>query len=142
MSTEKTIYITVVTPDGPVRLKGKSDDEKRSLLKYPAGNVMLPLFDGYMGVENLHAPTIAKLGFGLLHIQEKEAGLYIYVDGGVVQIKDNHISVLASTAKTAQQLDKSSLEKELAAMGPSNSLEKQIHKEKLQAQLQLLAKAS
>ncbi|MEK7486427.1 MAG: F0F1 ATP synthase subunit epsilon [Planctomycetota bacterium] len=138
----KPLYVTVVTPDGPVRLKGKEEDDKAILLNQPATRVILPLFDGYMGVESLHTSTIAKLGFGILEIQNANQKMAIYLDGGVVQIKNNHISVLASSARTVRQLNKTQLEQELEKSGSSKSLAAQIHKEKLRMQLRLLAQST
>lgn len=138
-SVPKSLSVTVVTPDGPVRLKPKDEDDKAILLNQPATEVVLPLFDGYLGVENLHTPTIAKLGFGILEIRNAGQKTAIYLDGGVVQIKNNHVSILASLARTARQLNKTQLQQELEKIGPSKSLASQIQKEKIRTQLRLLA---
>ena len=139
---DKHLYVTVVTPDGPVYLPGKAEDEKIRLLKRQAYEVILPLFDGYLGVQDLHTPTIGKMGYGILEIREKDKKISVYVDGGVVQIKENHISVLASYARAPHQLNKEKLEKELESIGAANSLETQEQKDKLRAQIRLLTQAS
>jgi F0F1-type ATP synthase epsilon subunit len=131
--------LSVVTPAGPVQLSTSQTEETVPLLRFPIHHVVLPLHDGYMGVESLHTPTIGKLGFGLLSIHTEKEHFSVYLDGGVVQIQENHITVLASLAKTAKQLQKEKLQQELATEGSSKSLSQQLQKEKLQQQLKLFA---
>lgn len=92
----------VVTPEATVR------DE-------PADFVVLPLYDGELGVAPGHTPMIGRLGFGELRIVRDGVTTRIYVDGGFVQVADNVVSVMTGRAIPAENLDSAVAEQHLAA---------------------------
>ena len=88
--------------------------------------VVIPMYDGEMGVGANHGPTIGRLGFGELRLK-KESGevLRYYVDGGFTQIADNVVSVLTPRAVPASELDIAAAQEQLEAalQRPSNTNE-------------------
>lgn len=54
-----------------------------------------PGIDGSFGVLNSHAPMIAALGEGKIRVENEGKSSFFDIKGGVVEIKDNHILVLA-----------------------------------------------
>jgi F-type H+-transporting ATPase subunit epsilon len=71
----------------------------------PADFVVLPAFDGEMGVLPGHMPFLVQLGAGEVRVTEKDAVKRFAVSGGFAEIKDNVISLFAETAETAEQID-------------------------------------
>jgi len=61
----------------------------------------LPGKDGYMGVLPGHAPLLSALGKGTLTYSEGGAKHVINIDGGFVEVFDNHVRVLAYSAEPA-----------------------------------------
>jgi F-type H+-transporting ATPase subunit epsilon len=61
----------------------------------------LPGKDGYMGVLPGHAPLLSELGKGTLTYSEGGAKHVINLDGGFVEVFDNHVRVLADKAEAA-----------------------------------------
>ena len=61
----------------------------------------LPGKDGYMGVLLGHAPLLSALGKGTLTYSEGGAKHVININGGFVEVFDNHVRVLADHAKPA-----------------------------------------
>ncbi len=68
--------------------------------------VVVPVSDGELGILPRHAPLVGCLGFGELRL-ESEAGdkTPYFVDGGFLQVLDNHVSVLAARAVPLSSLD-------------------------------------
>ncbi|MBL9124791.1 MAG: ATP synthase F1 subunit epsilon [Planctomycetaceae bacterium] len=92
----------VVTPEATVR------DE-------PADFVVLPLYDGELGIAPGHTPLIGRLGFGEMRIVRDGVTTRIYLDGGFAQVADNVVSVMTSRAIPAENLDSAVAEQQLAA---------------------------
>lgn len=92
----------VVTPEATVR------DE-------PADFVVLPLYDGELGVAPGHTPMIGRLGYGEMRIVRDNSTTRLYLDGGFVQVADNVVSVMTSRAIPAENLDAAVAEEQLAA---------------------------
>lgn len=92
----------VVTPEATVR------DE-------PADFVVLPLYDGELGVGPGHTPLIGRLGFGEMRIVKDGVTTRLYIDGGFAQVADNVVSVMTSRAIPAESLDSAVAEQHLAA---------------------------
>ena len=64
-----------------------------------ARSIVLPAFDGLMGILPRHAAMLALLGKGVLTIKGAEKGEQRYqVAGGFVQVRDNVVRVVAEEA--------------------------------------------
>jgi F-type H+-transporting ATPase subunit epsilon len=80
--------------------------------------VILPMFDGELGVLPGRAPLIGRLGAGELRLKGGPAGLKRYfVDAGFVQVRDNVVTVLTAkaveaTKVTAEQAEQAEAEAE------------------------------
>ena len=75
--------------------------------------VVLPLFDGEIGIARDHSPMIGRLGYGELRIGQGDDRERFYVDGGFVQVSDNVISVLTNRAVPASEVDAAAAQEQL-----------------------------
>lgn len=71
----------------------------------PADFVVLPAFDGEMGVLPGHMSFLVQLGAGEVRVTDKDVVKRFAVSGGFAEIKDDVISLFAETAETAEQID-------------------------------------
>jgi len=73
------------------------------LYQGPAGSVVVPAYDGLIGILPRHAPMLALLGKGTLTIRGGASGEQRFqVGGGFVQVRDNRVRVVAEEASPAQ----------------------------------------
>jgi len=80
------IQCTVVTPE-------------RSLLNEPVEYASIPAWDGQIGIADLRAPLLAKLGDGVLRLDYAGGkSRSFFVGGGFAQVKDNRLSLLTTEA--------------------------------------------
>lgn len=96
-------------------------------LETTAESVVLPMFDGEMGILRNRAAMIGRLGSGEIRFRQGDQLQRYFVEGGFVQISDNTVSVLTSRAIPVSELDAESaasqLEEALAA--PARSPEEE-----------------
>lgn len=64
--------------------------------------VELPGKEGYMGVLAGHAPLLSILGAGILTYTAGGGDRKLKIEGGFVEVFDNHVRVLADRAETEQ----------------------------------------
>jgi F-type H+-transporting ATPase subunit epsilon len=88
----------------------------------PVDSVVVPGHDGEVAFLPGHAPYVGLLGAGELRCHVPQGGtLHFYLAGGVVQVADDTISVLAETVTAVGSLDatkvRAELEKALASPG-------------------------
>lgn len=102
--------------------------------------------DGELGFMSGHAPLISKLGNGELRLKHKDSVEYMVIEGGLVEIKDNKLIVLAENAFKIEELDKAALEAELEEVKASSAglgkfseekAELDLKKEKIKARLKV-----
>ena len=105
-------------------------------LDQPAEFVVLPLYDGEIGIAPGHSPFIGRLGYGEMRITTAGQVSHYYVDGGFVQVADNIVSVLTNRAVPAASLDAKVADENLTAAinRPANNDELLAIRERLQAQ--------
>jgi F-type H+-transporting ATPase subunit epsilon len=77
---------------------------ERAVLDEPADFVVVPLYDGELGVALNRLPLIGRLGFGELRITRGNQVISYYVDGGFVQVRNNVVTVLTSKAVPAREI--------------------------------------
>lgn len=65
----------------------------------------LPGRNGYMGILPGHAPLLSALAPGILTYGSGGNRQSIVIDGGFVEVFDNHVRVLADSAERAEQVD-------------------------------------
>ena len=87
--------------------------------------VVLPLFDGEIGIAPGHSPMIGRLGYGEMRLKTATGVSRYYLDGGFVQVADNVVSVLTSRAIAEDQVDFEAAQQllETALKRPANSAE-------------------
>jgi len=84
--------------------------EKSFLSKEDATEVVIPAFEGEMGILKDHISIISFLKPGLIKIFSKSAEENYYVEDGIVEFKDNNLSILTSTISDVKNMDKSKIE--------------------------------
>ena len=72
---------------------------ERLLVDEQVTEAELPGKDGYMGVLPGHAPLLSALGEGTLTYKSGGGQKVLKIDGGFVEVFDNHVRVLADHAE-------------------------------------------
>jgi F-type H+-transporting ATPase subunit epsilon len=75
--------------------------------------VVLPLFDGELGVLPGRSPLIGRLGYGELRTRSGDSTRRYFVDGGFAQVRDNVVTVLTNRAIPSSMVDVQAAEREL-----------------------------
>lgn len=86
---------------------------EKTWLDQPADSVILPLFDGELGVLPGRSPLIGRLGFGELKTKRLDTVDRYFIDGGFAQVKDDVVTILTNRAIPADQLDAAAAAQEL-----------------------------
>ena len=77
----------------------------RQVIKIETSEVIIPAYEGEIGILKDHIPLITFLRPGLIQIQGKSDKKY-FVEDGTVEFANNNLLILTSTAKEIQELDK------------------------------------
>jgi len=81
--------------------------EKSFLVKEDVSEVVVPAFEGEMGILKDHISIISFLKPGIIKILSKSGNENYYVEDGIVEFKNNNLSVLTSSIFNLTDLDKS-----------------------------------
>ena len=81
--------------------------EKSFLVKDDVSEVVLPAFEGEMGILKDHISIISFLKPGIIKILSKSGDENYYVEDGIVEFKNNNLSILTSTIFNLADMDKS-----------------------------------
>ena len=81
--------------------------EQSFLLKEDVTEVVIPAFEGEMGILKDHISIISFLKPGVIKIFSKSGEENYYVEDGIVEFKNNNLSVLTSSIFNLTDLDKS-----------------------------------
>ena len=81
--------------------------EKSFLVKDDVSEVVVPAFEGEMGILKDHIPIISFLKPGIIKILSKSGDENYYVEDGIVEFKNNNLSILTSTIFNLTDMDKS-----------------------------------
>ena len=84
--------------------------EKSFLVKEDVLEVVVPAFEGEIGILKDHISIISFLKPGIIKIFLKSGDESYYVEDGIVEFKNNNLSILTSTIFNVVDLDKSKLE--------------------------------
>ena len=84
---------------------------ERTLYEGDIDFVVVQAHNGEMGFLPGHAPLISELGIGEIRLRDKTSTEYMIVEGGIVEIRDNKLIVLAENALKKEELDKDQLTK-------------------------------
>ena len=81
--------------------------EKSFLVKEDVLEVVIPTFEGEMGILKDHISIISFLKPGIIKILSKSGDESFYVEDGIVEFKNNNLSILTSSILKLAELDKS-----------------------------------
>ncbi len=84
--------------------------EKSFLVKEDVLEIVVPAFEGEMGILKDHIPIISFLKPGIIKIFSKSGDESYYVEDGIVEFKNNNLSILTSKIFNLVDLNKSKLE--------------------------------
>jgi len=84
--------------------------EKSFLVKEDVLEVVVPAFEGEMGILKDHISIISFLKPGVIKIFSKLGHENYYVEDGIVEFKNNNLSILTSTIFNVVDMDKSKKE--------------------------------
>lgn len=97
---DKNLHVTVITP-------------ARSVFNAAATSVVVPAFDGELGVLPGHAAMLALLGTGELRLGTAEGGTKrLAIRGGFLQVHHNNVTVLTPESVTSEDIKPEDLQKE------------------------------
>ncbi len=84
--------------------------EKSFLIKEDVSEVVVPAFEGEMGILKDHISIISFLKPGIIKILSKSGDENFYVEDGIIEFKNNNLSILTSSIFNLKELDKSKKE--------------------------------
>ena len=84
--------------------------EKSFLLKEDVTEIVVPAFEGEMGILKDHIPIISFLKPGIITIYAKSGEEKFYVEDGIVEFKNNNLSVLTSSIFSLKEIEKNKLQ--------------------------------
>ena len=80
--------------------------EKSFLSKEDVTEIVIPAFEGEMGILKDHISIISFLKPGIIKIFSKNKEEKFYVEDGIVEFKDNSLSILTSSIFGLDNIDK------------------------------------
>ena len=84
--------------------------EKSFLSKEDVTEVVVPAFEGEMGILKDHISIISFFKPGIITIYAKTGEEKFYVEDGIVEFKNNNLSVLTSSIFSLKEIEKSKLQ--------------------------------
>jgi F-type H+-transporting ATPase subunit epsilon len=102
-ATDRHLVVAVVTPEG-------------SAFEGAAASVVIPAHDGEVAFLPGHAPFVGAIGFGELRISPVGGGTERwYLEGGVAQVLDDQVAILAEGVVPVERLDAEAAARDLRA---------------------------
>ena len=81
---------------------------EQTILKKETNEVIIPSYEGQMGILKDHIPLITFLRPGLITIMDDREKKY-YVEEGTVEFSNNNLLILSSTVRDLANFDKNSI---------------------------------
>jgi F-type H+-transporting ATPase subunit epsilon/F-type H+-transporting ATPase subunit delta len=81
--------------------------EKSFLVKDDVSEVVVPAYEGEMGILKDHISIISFLKPGIIKILSKSGNESYYIEDGIVEFKNNNLSILTSSIFNISDMDKS-----------------------------------
>ena len=85
--------------------------EKSFLSKENVTEVVVPAFEGEMGILKDHISIISFLKPGIIKVYSKSEENKYFVEDGIVEFKDNNLSILTSSIYNMSDLDRNKIDK-------------------------------
>ena len=106
--------------------------EKSFLSKEDVTEVLVPAYEGDMGILKDHISIISFLKPGILKVFSKSGEDKYYVEDGIIEFKDNTLSILTSSIFNLDKIDRSYVSQSLS------DTEKLLNKEDVDDQSRFL----
>ncbi len=90
----ENLVVEIISPD-------------KSILKIESLEVIIPSYEGQMGILKDHIPLITFLRPGIITIKKNNDDKAFFVEEGIVEFSNNNLLILTSTAKNLDTLEKS-----------------------------------
>ena len=103
--------------------------EKSFLSKEDVTQVVVPAFEGEMGILKDHISIISFLKPGIIKILSKSGEEKYYIEDGIIEFKNNNLSILTSLILDLKNIDKSKIN-EILKNAESDSKSDQIDDQK------------
>jgi len=100
--------------------------EKLFLSKEDVIEVVLPAYEGEMGILKDHISIISFLKPGIIKVFTKSGEEKYYVEDGIVEFKDNNLSILTSSIFSISNLDKNKID-QLLKEAEKDSIDEKIN---------------
>ena len=84
--------------------------EKSFLSKENVTEVVVPAFEGEMGILKDHISIISFLKPGIIKVYSKSEENKYFVEDGIVEFKDNNLSILTSSIYNMTDLDRNKID--------------------------------
>ena len=81
--------------------------EKSFLVKDDVSEVVVPAYEGEIGILKDHISIISFLKPGIIKILSKSGNESYYIEDGIVEFKNNNLSILTSSIFNIADMDKS-----------------------------------
>ena len=107
--------------------------EKSFLSKEDVTEVVVPAFEGEMGILKDHISIISFLKPGIITIYAKSGEEKFYVEDGIVEFKNDNLSVLTSSIFNLKEIEKNKLQDLL------KNAEEEANKDEINDQAKYLA---
>ena len=108
--------VEIISPDG-------------TLLKSETSEVIIPSYEGEMGILKEHVPLITFLRPGIIKIEDNEKKSF-FVEEGTVEFANNSLLILTSTAKELTDIDQNFIKNSVIEVEKKMSDNKLSDKEK------------
>lgn len=106
--------------------------EKSFLIKEDVTEAIVPAYEGEMGILKDHISIISFLKPGIIKICAKSEDQKYFVEDGIIEFKDNNLSILTSYILNIKDMEKDKIEELL------NEAEKEMTKTDLSDQMKYL----
>jgi len=100
--------------------------EKSFLSKEDVTEVVVPAYEGEMGILKDHISIISFLKPGIIRVFTKSGEEKYYVEDGIVEFKDNNLSILTSSIFSISDLDKNKIN-QLLKEAEKDSIDEKIN---------------
>ena len=107
--------------------------EKSFLSKEDVVEAVIPAFEGEMGILKNHISIISFLKPGIISIKSKSGDEKYYVEDGIIEFRNNNLSILTSKIYNIKDLEKNKIQDLLKAA------EEEANKAELSDQLKYLS---
>ena len=99
--------------------------EKSFLVKDDVSEVVVPAFEGEMGILKDHISIISFLKPGIMKIYSKNGEEKFYIEDGIIEFKNNNLSVLTSSIFDLKDMEKSKIQ-ELIKIAEDETSKKEL----------------